>query len=187
MDDDNLDRFRTAQEIARRSLALHCIIAAAHGVWQKEINEWLKQENLWNELTPRELAFMTQDERSRKEIIWMTWLVEAQVALLWSIMKLDKLPLLIEKCDTGTVIAAMPDLFETTSPFIGSAVLRSAEEIEREEQIVYDIHCRVDRAVRKGEKISGGYDKDVVFFRHYGLSWVIGYCGQSWDEVTPDT
>jgi hypothetical protein len=85
------------------------------------------------------------------------------------------------------VIAAMPGLGESTSPFIESAVLRSREEIKREEANIYDIHCRVDQAMRKGSEIPEGYDKDVVFFRHYGFCWIRGYCGQAWDEVTPDT
>lgn len=185
--DTDLDKPRTAQEIARRVIVLHCVIAAAHGVAKDDITEWLKEEQLWNELTPRELAFMTRDEHPRQEVIWMTWFVEAQVALLWSIEKLNELPPPTKKCDTGLVVAAMPDLFETTAPFIESAVLRSAAEIEREEETIYDIHCRVNQAIRKGEEIPEGYDKDVVFFRHYGLSWVMAYCGQSWDEVTPDT
>ena len=27
----------------------------------------------------------------------------------------------------------------------------------------------------------------VVYERHYALNWLIGYCDQSWDEVTTDT
>ena len=186
-DDGNLDTPRTAREIARRAIALHCTIAAAHGVSKEDLIEWLKDERLWDELTPRELTFFKQDQNSKKEVIWMTWLVEAQVAVLWSIGKMNALPQPMAKCDTGFVIAAMPDLGESTSPFIESAVLRSREEIKREEAIIYDIHCRVDQATRKGNEIPEGYDKDVVFFRHYGLCWVRGYCGQAWDEVTPDT
>ena len=186
-EDVDSDTPRTAREIARRSIALHCAIAAAHGVSKDDITEWLKEEQLWNEVTPREMTFISEDLNDDKEIVWMTWLVEAQVALLWSIGKLDELPPASAKCDTGIVVGAMPGLFEPTAPFIASATLRSAKDIEREEEIIYDVHCRVDQAVRKGKRIPRGYDKDVVFFRHYGLSWVSGYCGQSWDEVTPDT
>ncbi|WP_425395928.1 DUF4272 domain-containing protein [Aeoliella sp.] len=188
MDDDiYLDTPRTAEEIARRAIALHCTIAAAHGVSKDDLTQWLKEKQLWEELTPRELAFFSQAPDSPQEVVWMTWLVEAQVALLWSIAKLDALPEPTGKCDTGLVVAAMPGLFKSTHQFIESAVLRSREEIEQEEANVYDIHCRVDQATRNGQKIPGGYEKSVVFFRHYGLSWVRGYCGQSWDEVTPDT
>jgi hypothetical protein len=186
-DATTLDTPRNAEEIARRAIGLHCTIAAAHGVSRDNLAEWLNAERLWNELTPRELAFFTQDQNPRKEIIWMTWLVEAQIALLWSICKLDSLPQPTGKCDTGLIIAALPGLFESTSTFIESAVLRDSAEIEREETNIYNIHCYVDQATRRGEKIPLGYDKEVVFFRHYGLSWIVGHCGQSWDQVTPDT
>jgi hypothetical protein len=90
-DDGNLDTPRTAQEIARRAIALHCTIAAAHGVSKGNLVDWLKDERLWNELTPRELTFFKQDRNPKREIIWMTWLVEAQAAVLWSIGKLNAL------------------------------------------------------------------------------------------------
>lgn len=185
--DARLDMPRTSEEIARRAIALHCTIAAAHGVSKDDITEWLKAEALWNELTPRESTFFRKSPNPRKEVNWMTWMVEAQVALLWSIGKLDALPQPTGKCDSGLVIAAVPGLFAPTSPFIASAALRSRAKINREEAKIYDIHCRVDHAKRKGAEIPGGYDKDTVFFRHYGLCWVRGYCGQLWDEITPDT
>lgn len=185
-DTGDLNKARTSYEIARRAIALHCVIAAAHGVPREEISEWLEQEHLWDEITPRELAFFNQDEHPKKEIIWMTWLVEAQVSLLWSIGKLEKLPSLIHPCDTGLIIANMPNLFDKTSYFINSSVLRNTIEIDQELDVIYDAHCRVNQAVRDGEAISESY-KNVIFFRHYGFNWVSGYCGQSWDEVTPDT
>lgn len=188
MDDDTTpDVPRTAEEIARRAIALHCTVAAAHGVCKDDLKYWLKQERLWKELTPRELRFFANDPNSKEEIIWMTWMVEALVPLLWSIGKLNELPKPNRKYDTGLVISAIPGLFESTSHFIESAILRSREEIKREEEYLYDIHCQVDQTARKDNKAPDGFDGSVVFFRHYGLCWVRGYCGQSWDEVTPDT
>lgn len=184
---DSPDTPRTAKEIARRAIALHCVIAAAHGVSKDDIREWLEEEDLWNDLTPRELRFFAEEENTRDEIIWMTWMVEAQVALLWAIGKLNSLPPVTDKCDTGPVVAAMPGLFDPTAPFIESAVLRNRDEIENAEGRIYDIHVDVVQANRKGELIPEGYDESVVFFRHYGLCWVSGYCGQDWDDVTPDT
>ena len=31
------------------------------------------------------------------------------------------------------------------------------------------------------------YDAGVVQERHYALNWLIGYCGQDWDNITTDT
>jgi hypothetical protein len=100
-DTDSIDTPRTAEQIARRAIALHCTIAAAHGVSRADISEWLQEEGLWEEL--------------------------------------------------------------------------------------YDIRCELEKVLRNGKTSPQGFDKDVAFFRHYGLSWVVGYCGQAWDEITPDT
>jgi hypothetical protein len=31
------------------------------------------------------------------------------------------------------------------------------------------------------------YNAGVVQERHYALNWLIGYCGQDWDDITTDT
>lgn len=31
------------------------------------------------------------------------------------------------------------------------------------------------------------YDAGVVQERHHALNWLIGYCGQDWDDITTDT
>lgn len=184
----NLDKPRTAIEIARRVIVLHCVIAAAHGVSKQDITEWLNEERLWDELTPHELKFMKQEKLFNQQDRWrLTWFAESQLVLLWSIGKLNEIPSPTKKCDTKIVVDAMPGLFEETLPFINSAIRRSDEDIENAEENIYDIHCRVGQAIRKGEETPEGYDSDVVYFRHYGLAWVTGYLNQSWDQVTPDT
>ena len=186
-DTDSIDTPRTTEQIARRAIALHCTIAAAHGVSKADISEWLQEEGLWEELTPRELRFMIQEENPDREVWWMTWFAEAQVALLWAIQKIDVLPPLMAKCNTGPVVDAMPGLFESTIPFIESSSLRDPAELQSEEEELYDIRCELEKTLRNGKASPQGFDKDVAFFRHYGLSWVVGYCGQAWDEITPDT
>jgi len=32
-----------------------------------------------------------------------------------------------------------------------------------------------------------GVDAGIVIERHAALNWLIGYMGQSWDEITTDT
>jgi len=182
-----MDTPRNAEEIARRAIALHCAVAAAHGVSKTDVTQWLQEEGLQAELTPREVMFLAGASPSKKDVGWMSWCVEAEFALLWSIQKIPKLPVPTSKCNTGLVMAAMPGLFEATESFIRSAVLRTAAEIEEEYERIYDIHSSVRDAMRHGAPIPDGYDKDVVFFRHYGFNWITGYCGQSWDEITPDT
>jgi len=179
------DTLRTASEVARRSLALYAAVAAAHGVPRDDLVEWLKEEGLWAEITPRELRFLTQTQAPEKEQIWMTWFAEAEFVLLWSIGKVQTLPPPTSRCDTDQIIAAIP-LWDSTVSFFQSAALRE-KQVEEEAEKAYDINVEIRKAIRQGAPIPNGYDKDVVFFRHYALNWITGYCGQAWDEITPDT
>lgn len=178
------DTLRTSDEIARRSLALYGAVAAAHGVPKSDLAGWLKEESLWDELTPRERRFLTQVEPPEKERIWMTWFAEAEYTLLWSIGKIESLPPPASKCDTDRIISAIP-LWQPTTQFIRSAVLKEAE-VKEEAERIYDIRVEIGKAQSRGAPLPDGSDKDVAFFRHFALNWIIGYCGQSWDEIAPD-
>ncbi|MFT3728893.1 MAG: DUF4272 domain-containing protein [Terricaulis sp.] len=188
MKEDNLvDREtpRTAAEIAKRAIALHCVIAASHGVSKSDICEWLKSENIYDELSPWERGFIEAEQNTRRDIIQASWRVEAQVALLWSIQKIDHLDALSAQCNSTPLVDAMPELFSPTSVFIESAKLRGDQEIGEEYERIYDAHCEVRGAARTGA--SAGYESGVVQERHYAMNWITGYCGQAWDDVTTDT
>jgi len=179
------DILRTSSQVARRSLALYAAVAAAHGVPRNELIAWLNKEGLTAELSPRELIFLTEPNAVEKERIWMTWFAEAEYVLLWSSGKVQGLPPPTSKCDTDQIIAAVP-LWASTDSFISSAELRE-KQVKTEAEKIYDMNVEVRKARRQGEPIPNGYDKDVVFFRHYAFNWITGYCGQTWDEITPDT
>jgi len=189
IDDDFVDHDqpRSAFEIARRALVLHCVIAASHGVSKDDISQWLKTEGLYDELSPWERKFIEAAENTKRDIIQATWRVEAQVALLWSIKKIDLLDNLGEQCNTRPLVDAMPDLFSSTGAFIESASLRDQEEIEEEYERIYDIHWKVRNAERTGVSTEIKYNSGVVQERHYAMNWITGYCGQAWDEITTDT
>lgn len=178
---------RTAGEIARRVLVLHCVIAAAHGVSRDDLTKWLKDEELWEAASPLEQRFLSNSAPSDKEIINATWRVEAQVALLWAIGKIFGLGSLSEQCDTGPMVDGIPELFSSTKEFIDSAMLRKPDVIGEEYEKVYDSHWKARDAVRRNLPIPDGIEMGIVQERHYGFNWLTGYCGQEWDEITTDT
>jgi hypothetical protein len=186
-DDEDLDKLRTAKEVAQRTIALHCAIAAAHGVSKANITEWLKEQNLWSALSPREMSFIESESNDEKSIIRMTWKVEALVPLLWAIKKLDRMNDMTTVSNTGPLVGAIPALFSDTGGYISSASLRKEKETRDEYERIYDSHCEVRSAMRHGSPAYRGINPHVIFERHYGFNWLIGYLGQAWDVVTPDT
>ena len=178
---------RSAEEIARRAIALHCVIAASHGVSREDLSKWLKQEELWDALSPIEEKFLRSASPTTNEVRNATWRVEAQVALLWAISKIESMSGLSEQCDTGPLVDAIPDLFSETEDFIRSAVLRDREAVHEEYERVYNAHWKARDAVRRGVPIPDSVDLEIVQERHYGFNWLIGYEGLDWDQITTDT
>ena len=86
------DRMRDCQEIARRSLALFGVVGIALGAPRNDIIAWLKDEALWNELSPTELAYVLAQENTEKDTINVTWKSEGLILLLWALRKVEKLP-----------------------------------------------------------------------------------------------
>ena len=95
---------RDCQEIARRSLALFGVFGLALGAPRNDIINWLKDEGLWNELSPTELAYLLAQVHTEKQTVDASWRSEALIVLLWAIQKVEKLPAPNEQCDTSTTV-----------------------------------------------------------------------------------
>lgn len=185
-DEDWEDVPRTAKEIARGALVLSAVIACAYGASKEETIKWLQREGLWAGVSPLEMEFLSNDV-SEKERANLTWKVEALVPLLWTINKIGSMPALTQQCNTGPLKSAVIWPPAETREYIESSVLRSEDELEGEYEKVYQAHWKVRDARINGRPISDGYDPEVIYERHYGFNWIIGYMGQSWDDVSTDT
>ncbi len=178
---------RTAEEIARRAIVIQCVIAAGYGVSKKDIRKWLKEENLWEHVSPREQKFLLTSKPAKKDVYGATWRAECQVALLWSIQKINSLGNLCEHCNSGPLVDAVPGLFTATSDFIESAVLCERKLIEDEFEKIYNAHCEVRQATGARMSVPDGMIPGIVQERHHAMNWIMGYCGQDWDEIQTDT
>ena len=97
----------------------------------------------------------------------------------------------------------LPPVFDSVGEFISSARLRSDTDIHEANEEIYQIHWRVRDFQRRDEPTLPGqlarmpiedcdppaesYGSGVVQERHHALNWLIGYCGQDWDDITTDT
>ena len=189
MDDEEIgieDTPRKAEEIARRALVLSAVMSVAFGSPADQIISWLKNEDLWKEITPNELDFLNNPSDKRRKVKF-SWKVETLVALLWSINKVRKLPKLTSQCDTGPLKKAIVWPPEPTAEYISSSKLRSEKEISKEYEKVYQAHWAVRDAGLNNKEIPKKLVPGVVYERHYGFNWIVGYGGQSWDDISTDT
>ena len=63
------NKVRDCQEIARRSLALFGVVGIALGSPRNDIIDWLKDEALWDDLSPTELRYVVAQENTEQQTI----------------------------------------------------------------------------------------------------------------------
>lgn len=79
------ERVRDAGEIARRASALFAVVAASMGEDQRFVMDWLYNNALWEELTPKEMKFVSSSKPTRQTIVEASWRSQALPVLLWAL------------------------------------------------------------------------------------------------------
>jgi hypothetical protein len=201
--DEQVDQIRIADEVARRCIVLYAVLAAGEGEPRDQLVAWLRRERLWEDVSPRESEFLLCESPTQQQRFNATWRAEALFPLLWSLGLISELPLPQQQCDVQVMQSVLPELFGSVAEFLSTARLRSDSEIQDANDQIYQIHWQVrDLWVRHQPTPPGklprmphedcdppaeSYDSGVVQEHHYALNWLIGYCGQDWDDITTDT
>jgi hypothetical protein len=179
---------RTAEEIAVRTIILHAVAAAGHGVNREPIIEWFKNQSIWDQVSPREKAFLLSQKPYRlleEDRRGARWLQEAQWALLWTIQKVESIGLPTKTCDTTRLAKEiMPGLGDDIQPFISSARLRPAPTLRAEDERVYKLHFEARQAYEL-DAMPDDLVYGVSFQRYYAFEWLRS--GDDWDDVKTNT
>lgn len=182
------DEVRDAAQIARRALALFGSVGLALGAPRKDILKWLKEEALWAELAPSELAFLSAKRPTTKQKINASWKSEALIVLLWALEKVERLPPPDEQCDTSVFQQHLPPFLQMpASEYISAATRRSDDVLLEMADELLNLHWQARDASLHGRSMPPGLDIEIIQERHHAINWVIGYDGAPWDEVTTDT
>ncbi len=132
---------RSAAKIAIQTIILHCITAVGYQVDPLPIINWLKDQGIWEYVSPNEKVFLCANNRSDKECSDARWRQEAQWALLWTIGKIESLDLPTQYCDSARLVdEIMPRLGDPIEAFVSSAELRSPSELMAEDDRIYNLH-----------------------------------------------
>jgi len=188
VDDLPPDEIRDAKDIARRTLALFATVGLALGASREEITSWLREEGLWDELSPSELAYVSAENPTEKQGIDASWRSEALLLLLWALGKIDTLPPPNAQCDSALFQELLPPYaLVSVTEFISSAQRRDDEVLLDMADKLLDFHWEARDAKFRGRPIPPHLDIEIIQERHHAINWVIGYDGLPWDEVTTDT
>jgi hypothetical protein len=176
---------RSAREIATRVVILQGVIAVAYEVDAEPVIEWLREQGVWDQVSPREQAFLLGSEVTDEQRNRLRWHQEAEWALLWAIGQVESLGLPTQGCDTQRLVdEIVPPLGSEINAFLDSATLRPPGELLAEDDRTYDLWCYATSAVRKGEPLPADLRWWVLYERRYAFEWLDEL--QDWDEVTCD-
>lgn len=185
--EDQEDRVRDAEAIARRALALFAVVAIACGENKQELKAWLHDEDLWKELSPTELEFLSSEPPSERQVINASWRCEALVSLLWALGLLQVMPGATEASEPSSFGEFLPPYAAVSArAFVASAQRRADEELWAMADEVLSLHWKARDASLNGRACPEVHT-GIIQERHHGINWVIGYDGAAWDEITTDT
>ncbi len=183
--DEHQVNLRTAQEVARRALALAVISARLDGRDTAEIAGWVEKFHLAEDLSEEEKTFLTSPQGDEQMLMRLSWRSEAALALLWTLSKIETL----ERPDKYSRVEPLYRLLELSSKqaWLENLHLRPASKILDALDLHYRYHWAVVDARLQLRLPPAGLNPDVVQQRHYALNWLTGYMDQPWDAVTTDT
>ncbi len=182
-------KIRSAEEVSTRLVILTAVnFVAFDHFTSKEITKYLKDFELWDQVTPGEKAFLanpTEEKKSQE-----SWKVECIWVLLWALNIIDELEFPEEPADLDEVPEddfPFGGLDADPNGFIAHYTdIRTKEEILDEADLYYRIDWAcVDARINDGEVEN--VHPGVVYERHYALNWLVNYMNQEWDDVSCDT
>ena len=130
MTEDEPDEMRTPEEVARRALALNAVVALGFGVDRGKVLQWLTDNDLWHDLSPRENGFVDTVVPSKQQLIDAAWQCECLFVLLWALGLIAEMPPADVQCDTGGIQGVIPPFADIgVGDFIRSARLRDEADL----------------------------------------------------------
>jgi len=186
-DDDLEDEFRGASDCAKRCIVLYALKSVAHGANAESVVSWLKSEKLWPAVSNEEKSFFLSANPSESQVINASWRIEALSLLLWALGNKVNISDLSTMCDSDQVDSICNFYLKSTIAFIESATLIPESKIYDVYELIYESHWKIRDAQINSKSLDKKYDSGVVMERHHAINWLMGHCGQEWDEVTTDT
>jgi hypothetical protein len=185
IEDSSAAKLRSPQEIAERLLG--CTVTAVGGEMgdKKFVDDLITRFAAKNFLTPAEKKFLNESLGDQQERVQFSWRYERSWVLLWALGYVDELTYPSSICDMRQLVELTKG--KKVESLLAGAKPRSEKEILDAADLIYRLDWAVVDARVNNKPAPAGLDGGVVVERHAALNWLIGYMGQSWDEITTDT
>lgn len=199
VDDDEDVTLRSPQETARRVLALLASALRAEDLSLDNALAILRDES---DLSPKERAFIHEDDPDPQTKQVLIWRYEAIYFLLWALGHFDELPWPTGMADMPRMMGLLQELHKEES-FVDGAELRSKEELLDAQDLILRLHWAVRTCHINRDPIPGNFDwsapdelmpvtshpgTGVIAERHLAANWLVGAGDDlEWDDVQTAT
>ena len=188
------ERFKDTLDAGKRMLVLYAVAYCAHELAERDhVCQWLQEEELWDEVSQKELEFLAKPSPTEQEQMDFSWRMEGALVLGWCLNVLPQLPSLDgpssdNKRSFELFFDTIPQLGGETRYFLMNLEYRNLTEVY-EENLVNEAATSYFRDLMfMGGKDTTRIDRYISFERHRTLNWlrtVEGYTG--WDHVDTST
>src|ERR1041385_5176153 len=161
---------RIGYDIGVRAIILQGVVAVGCDVDPEPIIDWFHEQKIWEAVSPKERAFLSNPTPSMQERVQCRWRQESEWTLLWMISKVEALGLPTHQCDTRRLVdEIIPPLGSDIEDFLTAAHLRPPDVLLAEDLRTYDLWCALARARRKNGPIPADLNIDVLYERRYAF------------------
>lgn len=176
------EKWKTAQQIARRLIVLYTLTGLSHDADSKKLLAWLESESLGDEILDDERKYFEKKELSKKDIIRLSWNQESLFTLAWCLGLQRELPLPDREADLSSIFAKIPPQI-AASKFVVQSKRIERRRILQEADLYYCYHWATRHPEKWTHPVS--LSLDVVIERRRALDWVIS--DERFNEIALDT
>lgn len=176
---------RTHRQVVGRTLAILATAVKGEGLDQEVVEALIDDFGVRSFLTPEEASFIENENPTTIDRVQFAWRYEAAWTMLWALSAVEELSPPREIVDVRSIGAIVRG--ENIETMIEKTTLRPMDDLLDEADLIYRYRWALVDARVNDREPPAGLDPGVALERHRALNWLIGYLGQEWDDVTPDT
>jgi len=173
---------RPLEHVVRRFIALTILVSNAEGLESHVALDLAGHFHITNEYTVDERKFIENPNKEPNSSRLFQWQYERAWVLLWALGFIDDLGSAAKPCD-GRVPGEILRQLGTTGAILEESKLRAKEEILDLADLYYRFNEIRKHYYERGKEIPASLEPAVVYERHFGLSWLIGFGQKEWEEL----
>lgn len=192
--DETSEELKDPRAVGKRIIILHASAHTAHNLADcKKIVSWLKEQNLWEDVSPNEKKLFLGKIKKESSLIDFSWKIEAAYTLAWTFGLVKELsPPSEQMADQqwDDFLEQTPGLFskDDLQGFYGSLKFIDKWEIHLETLLNELATAYFRDLLFNGNEDKTDIDRMASFERHTALNWLRSFMGNDeWDDTDTST